>query len=84
MCLIFISIYEKTSIKQTQFYTLKNKMFRFMDVPYKINSSKPSRVQFIPAGDTKDNIFISEYFVKLCGFTQNQLDLMEGRYLYQS
>ena len=50
-----------------------------MDVPYKINSSKPSRVQFIPAGDTEDNLFISEYFMELCGFTQNQLDLMEGR-----
>ena len=70
---------KKTSLKRSQFYSLTNRMLRFMHIPYKINSSKVSRVQFVPDGDTDENIFISEYFMGICGFTQNQLDLMDGR-----
>jgi hypothetical protein len=70
---------KKTSIKRSQFYSLTNRMLKFLGVPYKINSSKVSRVQFIPNGDADENIFISEYLLGICGFTQNQLDLMDGR-----
>ena len=41
-------IMKKTSIRRSQFYSLTNKMLRFMGIPYKINSSKVSRIQFIP------------------------------------
>ena len=72
-------IMKKTSIRRSQFYSLTNQMLRFMGIPYKINSSKVSRIQFVPNGHRDENIFISGYFMGICGFTQNQLDLMDGR-----
>ena len=72
-------IMKKTLIRHSQFYSLMNKMLKFMGIPYKINSSKVSRIQFIPDGLSDDNIFISEYFMNLCGFTQSQLNLIESR-----
>ena len=49
-----------------------------MSIPYKINTSKSSRVQFVPNGPPNENIFVSLYFLILCGFTQNQLDTIGG------
>ena len=49
-----------------------------MSVPYRINSMKKSRLQFLPENLKGENVFVSEYFVTLCGFTSQQLDLLPG------
>ena len=69
---------KKTTIRKTQFYPLINRTFIFMSIPYKINTSKTSRVQFVPNGHPSENIFVSRYFLVLCGFTQKQLDIIGG------
>ena len=69
---------KKTLIRKTQFYSLINRTFRFMSIPYKINTSKTSRIQIIPNGPPSENIFVSQYFLVLCGFTRHQLDVIEG------
>ena len=69
---------KKSLIRKTQFYSLINRTFVFMSIPFKINISKISRVQFIPKGQSSENIFVSRYFLVLCGFAQHQLDTIEG------
>ena len=69
---------KKSLIRKTQFYSLINRTFVLMSIPFKINTSKISRVQFIPKGQSSENIFVSRYFLVLCGFAQHQLDTIEG------
>ena len=49
-----------------------------MSVPYRINSMKKSRLQFLPENLSGENVFVSEYFITLCGFTSQQTDLLSG------
>ena len=69
---------KKTLIRKIQFYSLINKTLGFMSIPYKINTSKSTRIQIIPNGKSSENIFVSQHFLVLCGFTQQQMDLIGG------
>ena len=69
---------KKTLIRKLQFYSLINKTLGFMSIPYKINTSKSTRIQIIPNGTSNENIFVSQHFLVLCGFTQQQMDLIGG------
>ena len=74
-------IMKKTLIRKSQFYSLINKTLRFMSIPYKINKSKSTRIQIIPNGNPSENIFVSQHLLVLCGFTQEQMDLIGGHSL---
>ena len=57
-------------------------MLRFMGIQYRISSIKKSRLQFLPEDLNNENVFVSEYFLTLCGFTSQQLDFLPGWLVY--
>ena len=69
---------KKTLLRKHQFYSLINRTLEIMSIPYKINTSKSSRVQIVPNGVPTGNVFVSRQFLVLCGFTHQQMGLVEG------